>query len=508
MSSIIKESLKTSVINYVGILLGAFFTLYLTPKFFPTEYNGLYRLLLEYSAIAAVYFHFGIPTLINKYYHRINYESSITKGFDFFVFIFPIIILIIFGVFLYFFRSDLTRIIASKDDYSLVFKYILFLIPLIVCNAYFLIFEAYSAMLGNIAFVNFVKNIILKIFNIFSILLYIVTNDFDTVMLIVSIGYVLSTLLVFIYIIKLKEYKINLRPSLDFLKKNNLSKDFIKFFLFICLSNLTFFLLSKIDIFFVAKFTNISNLAYYSTATFFVTLLLVPYAAVLNISFPRIARSYTDNNVEELKSLIINNSIYGFTLALYVFILIWSNLDTVYYYVPKGNLYKAGKYIFLILSIGRLIDISIGSIGQLITISKWYFYTLYSSVAISLISIVLGYYLTSQFGIIGAALSISFCLLISVIFQLSIAKIKLGIHPYNKKVIIIVVAAVLLIGLCFFIDYLITSLLLASLIKIFFSTLIYFYIVYKFEVSQELTYILKQIRLFLLSNIIKKKNRF
>lgn len=499
MSTIIKESLKTSGINYIGILLGAFFTLYLTPKFLPTDYNGLYRLILEYSAIAAVYFHFGIPTLINKYYHRINHELSITKGFDFFVFIFPIIILFIFGIFMYFFRSEVTSMIASKNDYRLVVKYVLFLIPLIICNAYFLIFEAYSAMLDNIAFVNFIKNIVLKIFNISSILLYIITKDFDTVMIVISVGYVVSTFIVFIYLLKLKNYKIDLRPSLDFLTKNNIQKDFIKFFLFICLSNLTFFLLAKIDVFFVAKFTSISNLAYYSTATFFVTLLLVPYAAVLNISFPRIAKSYTAGNIDELKLLIVNNSIYGFVLALYVFVLIWSNLDTIYYFVPKGNLYKAGKYIFLVLSIGRLIDISIGSIGQLITISKWYFYTLYSSITISLISMILGYYLTSNFGIIGAASSISLCTLVSVIFQLSVAKIKLGIHPYNKKIIIVVFLAIILVALCTIIDDFISSLIIASFIKIFVSTIVYFYIVNRFKVSNELTYIFNRVKPFFMA---------
>lgn len=493
MSTIIKESLKTSGINYIGILLGAFFTLYLTPKFLSTEYNGLYRLLLEYSAIAAVYFHFGLPTLINKYYHRIHYELSVTKGFDFFVFVFPIIILSIFGVLLYFFSSEATHMISSKKDYGLVVRYVSFLTPIVICNAYFFIFEAYSAMLGNIAFVNFFKNIVLKFFNITSVLLYIITRDFNAIMVVVSSGYILSTLIVFLYLLKLKKYKIDFRPSLDFLKENNLVKDFVQFFLFLCLSNLTFFLLSKIDIFFVAKFTNISNLAYYSTATYFVTLLLVPYAAVLNISFPRIARSYTTGNFEELKSLIVNNSIYGFVLALYVFVLIWSNLDTIYLYIPNGNLYKAGKYIFLVLSIGRLIDISIGSLGQLITISKWYFYTLYSSLIISIISVVLGYYLTSNFGIIGAASSLSVCTLLSVVFQLSVAKIKMGIHPYTSKVLIIIFQALCLILLCATIDYFIDSLIIATFIKIIGTTLLYFYTVHKFKISDEIVYILDRV---------------
>ena len=359
MSAIIKESLKTSGVNYIGIILGALFTLYLTPKYFPTEVNGLYRLLLEYSAIAAVYFHFGMPSIINKYYHRVNYEGGNNKGFDFFVFVCPLVVISVFAVLLYFFKPTFVNLIGSDKDYQMIDNYIFFLVPLILCNVYFFILEGYSAMLGNITVINFFKNIVLKVFNILSVILYFYTRDFKFVMLLVTAGYLLSVICVYIYVLKLKKYVINLRPSLAFLKENGLLRDFVKFLLFLSLSNLSFFLLSKIDVFFVGKFTDLSNLAYYTTATYFVTLLLVPYSAVLNISFPKIAKTYVDGNMEELRILIANNSIYGLVLAAYIFVIIWSNLDTIYSLIPNGELYKAGKFIFLILSVGKLVDISI-----------------------------------------------------------------------------------------------------------------------------------------------------
>jgi len=498
LSSIIKESLKTSGINYVGILLGAFFTLYLTPKYFPTEYNGLLRLLLEYSAIAAIYFHFGLPTLINKYYHRVHGELAIVKGFDFLVFICPLIVLTVFSVILSLYKAEVAQLISSKKNLDIIIKYLLFLIPLVVCNAYFFVFEAYSAMLGNITFINFFKNIILKLFNIFSVLLFVYTRRFELVLIVVSIGYVLSTVIVFFYILKLKNFKIDVTPSLDFLRKNNLLKDFVKFFLFLCLSNLTFFLLSKIDIFFVGKFTDLSNLAYYSTATYFVTLLLVPYSAVLNISFPRIAKSYAVGDINTLKELIVTNSIFGFVLALYVFIVIWTNLDIVYNYIPNGELYKSGKYIFLILSVGRLIDISIGSIGQLITISKWYFYTLFGSIIISVVSIVAGYLLTKNYGIIGAASSITVCVIISVLFQLGVAKVKIGITPYTSKILIVMVIMPVIVIICYMIDSVLGLSPVMFLAKIFLTTILYFYVVYRFKVSSEIVLIIDRMKSIIL----------
>jgi len=492
LSAIIKESLKTSGVNYIGIILGALFTLYLTPKYFPTEVNGLYRLLLEYSAIAAVYFHFGMPSIINKYYHRVNYEGGNNKGFDFFVFVCPLVVISVFAVLLYFFKPTFVNLIGSDKDYQMIDNYIFFLVPLILCNVYFFILEGYSAMLGNITVINFFKNIVLKVFNILSVILYFYTRDFKFVMLLVTAGYLLSVICVYIYVLKLKKYVINLRPSLAFLKENGLLRDFVKFLLFLSLSNLSFFLLSKIDVFFVGKFTDLSNLAYYTTATYFVTLLLVPYSAVLNISFPKIAKTYVDGNMEELRILIANNSIYGLVLAAYIFVIIWSNLDTIYSLIPNGELYKAGKFIFLILSVGKLVDISIGSLGQLITISKWYMLTLYSSIVISVISIFLGYFLTAQYGIIGASSSISLCVCLSVAFQLFVAKYKIGVSPYSKKVLILILLVPIILMGCMLIDSSISNMLVCSFIKVIGVTILYFYIVCKFRISEDVSYIIEK----------------
>ncbi|HAU54953.1 MULTISPECIES: lipopolysaccharide biosynthesis protein [Sphingobacterium] len=492
MSSIIKESLKTSGVNYIGIVLGALFTLYLTPKYFPTEINGLYRLLLEYSAIAAVYFHFGMPSIINKYYHRVNQEGADNRGFDFFVFVCPLIVIALFATFLYFFKSKFVNLIGSDKDSQMISNYIFFLVPLILCNVYFFIFEGYSAMLGNITVINFFKNIILKIFNIASVVLYFYTRNFTFVMILVTTGYLISVIFVYLYVLKLKEFVIDLKPSLEFLRKNGLFRDFIQFLLFLSMSNLSFFLLSKVDVFFVGKFTDLSNLAYYTTATYFVTLLLVPYSAVLNISFPKIAKSYVDGRIEELKGLITNNSMYGLVLAAYIFVIIWSNLDAIYAIIPNGELYKAGKYIFLILSLGKLVDISIGSLGQLITISKWYMLTLYSSIVMSVVSIFLGYFLTSNFGIIGASSSISICICLSVMFQLFVAKYKIGVHPFSNRIIILILLVPGIIFGCMIIDKFINNMVISSAVKVTTSTILYFYIIYKYRVSEDVSYIMEK----------------
>lgn len=488
--------MNTSIVNYIGVLLGAFFTIYLAPKYLTTEYNGLYRLLLEYAGIIAVYLNLGIPTVINKYYFQIFKEGRISKGFDFFVFVVPFILMLICSFVFIIYRSEIVQLISSKTNYALVYEYICFLIPLVLCYAYFFILEAYSAILGNIFVVNVIKNVVVKGFNIASVLSYVFTQDFMLSMYIVSIGTLLCVIASFVYILKLKKFKVDFSPSFTFLIENKLTADFSKFITFIIVSNLTFFLVSKIDVFFVGRYTDLSSLAYYTTATFFVTILLVPYSAILNISFPKIAEMYfKDGAGSDLVAIVRSNATFGLAMASYIFIMVWVNIDTIYAIIPNGNFYSVGKYVFLILGIGRLVDISIGSTGQLLTVSKWYYLTLIFSIIISALSITLGFYLTKYFGIYGTAFSSSICIIIFAAFQIIVVWKKMGVFSFSIDSLIVFALIPFIILLSYLVDLLELHYLISTIIKTILSTVIFFGIILKYNVSieiKELLYTLKK----------------
>lgn len=487
-NSIIKQSIKTSIVNYIGIILGAFFTVYLTPKYLTTEYNGLYRLLLEYSAIIAVYMHLGIPTVINKYYFQIFKDRADNKGFDFFVFVSPFLLMLVCFVFFIFYRANIVSFITSNEDYNLVYEYICFIIPLVISYVYFLILEAYSAMLGNILVVNIIKNVLLKIFNIVSIISFVITQDFKLSMYIVSFGTLFCLIISFWYVIKLKNYKINLKPSLDFLTHNNLISDFFRFSLFLIISNLTFFLISKIDIFFVGKYVDLSSLAYYTTASFLVSIIIIPYAAILNLSFPSIAKMYFKDGINsDLTSLVQSNATFGLAMAGYIFTLIWINIDALYLIIPNGELYLAGKYVFLILGIGKLIDISIGSTGHLLTVSKWYYVTLIFSVFNAILSLLLGFYLTKNFGILGAAYSSAFCVILSAVFQIIMVWRKINIIAFNRKSAIVAVLILLSFLIGIVIDLIEVNWFLLSVAKTLIVSMVFFGVIVKFNINDEIS---------------------
>ncbi len=483
--SIIKQSIKSSAYNYIGILLGAFFTLYLTPKFLTTQYNGLYRLLLEYAGIIATYTHFGIPLVVNKYYHKIVTETEYHKGFNFFIFGLPLIGFFIITILFVLFKETITRLISSEEDYELVLQYILFMVPIFLCNSYLLIQRAYSAMLGDIIFVSFVQNVLYKIFNIVAVIVFIFTGNFKFSMWVIVISNIIGVVLVQLKINTFAHKRISFAPSWDFIKKNHLSRDFFKFFIFIIFSNLSAFFITKIDLFFVGKYTDLSNIAFYTTASYFVLFLMVPYNSVLAISFPEVVRLYSLKEKEKLSAMIKSNAMFGLILSIYCFLMIWINIDFIYELMPNGELYAKGRYVFMILAIGRIVDISIGSLGQLIVASEWYNYTLLFSLITSVLGIVLGYYLTTSYGIIGSALAITITVFVSDIFQILLGYFKLKILPFDNNTIRILVVTIIVFLFALIFDFIKLNNYLTLVLKILFITIVFFGGIYLFNINKE-----------------------
>lgn len=493
-NNIINQSLKTSVVNYIGIVLGAFFTLYISPRFLPTEYNGLYRLLVEYAAVAGAYFHFGMPTIINKYFHRIfDGSDRSTKGFDFVVILVPIIAIMILGGLLAVFRSQVTDFLASASDSALIFKYILYIIPLIITSAYSLLIEAYTAMLGNIVKVNFYRNVLVKLFNIASVVVYALTLNFTLTLLIIAVGSLLSIVLSFVNLGRLKEWAFDFRPSLEFLRVRGLVADFFKYAGYLMVGNLTLFLVTKIDVFFVGKLTNLSEVAYYTTAMFFIVFISVPYQAVLNISFPHVSKAFVSGDMAQIRTTLTHNALFGFTMALFVGVALWINIDFVYAIMPKGDLYSAGKYVFLILAIGKIVDTSIGSLGQLITVSKWYVFSLYFAVVISAVSITLAYLMTIKWGIYGTAAAVAICNLLNVGYQLLLAHYKLKVTPYDRKFLYILVLVFPVLGVSWLTNLLVGNIWIGAVVKTLLSVVVFFGAIYRFKLSAEITAIIDRI---------------
>jgi O-antigen/teichoic acid export membrane protein len=86
---------------------------------------------------------------------------------------------------------------------------------------------------------------------------------------------------------------------------------------------------------------------------------------------------------------------------------------------------------------------SIGCINNIISNSKYYYYTFWFSLFSSILAVVLNIYLITEYGIVGAAYATLIVLIIMNSLKLYLIKVKFNIHPYSKDTVKIIVLSIL-----------------------------------------------------------------
>tara|TARA_B110000008_G_scaffold212784_1_gene211827 strand:- start:177 stop:599 length:423 start_codon:yes stop_codon:yes gene_type:complete len=86
---------------------------------------------------------------------------------------------------------------------------------------------------------------------------------------------------------------------------------------------------------------------------------------------------------------------------------------------------------------------SIGCINNIISNSKYYYYTFWFSLFSSILAVVLNIYLITEYGIVGAAYATLIVLIIMNSLKLYLIKVKFNIHPYSRDTVKIIILSIL-----------------------------------------------------------------
>ena len=105
--------------------------------------------------------------------------------------------------------------------------------------------------------------------------------------------------------------------------------------------------------------------------------------------------------------------------------------------------YSIGIPIVIIVSLGKLYTMSIGCINNIISNSKYYYYTFWFSLFSSILAVFLNIYFISIYGIIGAAYATLIVLLIMNSLKIYLVRVKFNMHPYSTDTIKIIVLSII-----------------------------------------------------------------
>ena len=487
MGIVIRQSVKASIISYIGAIIGYINIVFITPYCFPPEIVGLSRMFIEMAFFLTYFTQIGINSAIIRFFPYFKNENG-DNGLFFLILVVPLLGFIFFGG-IYLLIKDWLASFYNVNS-QIFAHYLYHILPMAFVVGYFTIFEAYSSCLLRIVVPKFVRDVLLKILNIGIIVLYYFKFIGIDGLIYSIIGiYSIAMFVNLFYISKIR--RLSLRPNFSFLKKP-LVRQILFYLLFIMLGGIGTNLVSKFDIFMIGSSINLTNVGIFSIAFYITTVIEIPSRSILQISAPLVAESMKNNDTSKILQLYRKTSLNQFIIGSFILLLVWVNVDNIFKIMPHGDLYNAGKYVILFFSLGKMFDMITGANGLIIGNSKYYYYSLFFILYLSIISVGLNYFLIPRLGITGAGIASFIAIATYNLLLVAFLKVRMNIHPFTQNTLKAVFVFIIPLALNYFIPKNINPLIDGTYRTISIS-LIFILLLKWFKVSEDIDEIWKAV---------------
>lgn len=459
MGVVVRQSIKGSIMNYLGVIVGFFTTFFIVTKYLTTEEVGLTRVLVDASILLSGLAQLGTSTSAMRYYPYFKDEKERDHGFFGWSVIIPFVGFIIFSILFFVFKQPIENYFSQNSE--LFVDYIYFVIPMSFFMTYLLVFETNSNLLMRIVIPKFIREVGIRIMTLVVYLLYAFDIiNLDGMVISLCLTYGIATLLNIIYLFSLKKVSFKIEPA--YVSKW-LRKDFIFYTLFLIVTSLAGNLIPVLNTFFVSGKLGLAVAGINTIAVYIASMVEIPYRSLAAISRPQISQGMKDNNMLEVNNMTKNVSLHQFMASMFIFFLIWINIDLVYALIPNGNVYDEAKFVVLILSAVKIINTSLNVGATVLSYSKYYYYSLLFTVILTVAAIYMNIKLIPIWGMEGAALASLISYIVYYTFLLTFVNWKIKVSPLSMKELYTVIIILSL----FAIDWLLQTYMSKHLISMF-----------------------------------------
>lgn len=459
MGVVVRQSIKGAIMNYLGVIVGFFTTFFIVTKYLTTEEVGLTRVLVDASILLSGLAQLGTSTSAMRYYPYFKDEKERDHGFFGWSVIIPFVGFIIFSILFFVFKQPIENYFSQNSE--LFVDYIYFVIPMSFFMTYLLVFETNSNLLMRIVIPKFIREVGIRLMTLVVYLLYAFdVINLDGMVISLCLTYGIATVLNIIYLFSLKKVSFKIEPA--YVSKW-LRKDFIFYTLFLIATSLAGNLIPVLNTFFVSGKLGLAVAGINTIAVYIASIVEIPYRSLAAISRPHISQGMKDNNMLDVNNMTKNVSLHQFMASMFIFFLIWINIDLVYSLIPNGNVYDEAKFVVLILSVVKIINTSLNVGATVLSYSKYYYYSLLFTIILTVTAIYMNIKLIPIWGMEGAALASLVSYIVYYAFLLTFVNWKIKVSPLSMRELYTVIIILSLFG----IDWLLQTYMSEHLISIF-----------------------------------------
>ena len=306
-------------------------------------------------------------------------------------------------------------------------------------------FRAYSKVLYKASFPIFLDEVVGRLIDTFLLVAYFLGwLSLEWFLILFTAKFLLKLIFLIIYL--KKEGQLFWRPQMAMFK-SKMFPEMAQYSAFTFLAGIGGKITRKVDILMISSFITLSAAGVYAIFSFVVNVISFPHRGLSAIAPAVVAKAWKENDVATILKIYRKTSLNSLIAGLFVFIVIWANLDNLIGIL--GEQYAKGKEVGILLGLSKIAMISTGISGAIIINSKHYRFDLLFKVSTIFLTVTTNYLLIPPYGIIGAALATLITICIGSFLSFLFILVKVGIQPFSMQTIKAILLAIFVLGVHF-----------------------------------------------------------
>lgn len=398
MGIIQQQTVKGSFYSYLGVFIGFFTTFLIMPHVLSPEQVGLTGILSSFSIMTAQFSILGFNATA-RIFPFFRDEKKNHNGYLFLACTVAFVGFIIFCIVAFLIKD---QVVSQKGSENELFKdYYWCLIPLTFFTLFFNVFDLYARMLYDTTTGRVLNEFTKRIFILGTLLVAsFKLLDFNQFMWIWLIANIIPTTVIAYRLYSRKQLVI--KPNFQFLSRP-IKSQLVHLCVFGILTGSAPYIIQNVDKFMVTESHGLNSTGIYQIAFNFAVIITLPARSLYSIAYTVISEAWKNNNLDSILSIYKKSCINQIISSLFLFILIWINIDNIYKVLPPE--YAEGRYVIFFIGLGNLIDSATGVNGVILSTSRYYKLDSFFYLVLAGVTIGANMIFIPIFGITGAAIA-------------------------------------------------------------------------------------------------------
>ncbi|UYQ95898.1 polysaccharide biosynthesis C-terminal domain-containing protein [Chitinophaga horti] len=440
MGTIGKQSITSSLITYVGFIVGAVNTWIFTANgYFTPDQYGLTRMIFELGFTLFALASMGSISILYRFYPYYR-DRLPSRERDLFgkMTILGLAGFVAVSIALYFFHDLFIQKFAGNAALMVDYYYILF--PFTLCLLLFSLLEAQAWNLRASIATVFCKELALRLLTSLLIgVLLLHWLNFDQFIWLFSMLYGMIALGLFVYLQRKHGLVFTLKTSYVTQK---MAKKMVPYSFFITVVSFCSIFAKTFDTILIASVRDLSYVGIFSYATYLTAIMEAPQRGLIAASTPVIAQAWKDKDLPRISRIYKKSAINMLIFSGFMFALIALNFSNSILFLKQDPAYLKGQTAFLILGLTKVLETGTGLNSQIILTSRYWKVDFLSNVILLVVLIPLNYMLIKSMGIDGVALATFIAYMIFNVLRFVFIWVKFDMQPFTLATLWAVVVIV------------------------------------------------------------------